>query len=460
MNWSSQINRFQPLTADDVPLFAPPREMEQAVATYNKAIDLLSQDSLDIARIALRKLAASYPLFPQPAFLLGCCLALSGQSREALGWVEQALLAGLPEQLDADARQCQASLKKKATASPEQSGAEKPVASLPIQTANILEKTRRRGKVKMASEREKREVLRRSEFPEEEETFVVDKRLPADWLRLALPIVAGLLVLVTLILAGIRWLPESRLFQRPKSDAVRLAWLLEQLSELSVDQESAASLLQAYHQHFDSGQPDLLPTPTPDATPTTTPVPTPTLPPQPTATPLPTATPAPTPEPTPTIDPAVTDLERAAETYTRASQALADEDLAQAGIALVQARDLLADLPDDTRSGAVPLTAGEQRAEVDRLMESIAVASARELRLLAEPEFAAGDYEAALQYYLPAYEIYPRAYGGGVAYYVGRCYQLLGQTETAKPYFEFVIAQFPGRDIARSAAYRLSEMGD
>ncbi len=138
---------------------------------------------------------------------------------------------------------------------------------------------------------------------------------------------------------------------------------------------------------------------------------------------------------------------------------MAEEDLAQAGIALVKARDLLAAACDDTRSGAVTLTAGEQRAEVDRLLDAVAVSAARALRLLAEPEFAAGDYEAALEYYLPAYEIYPEAYGGGVAYYVGRCYQLLGQKETAKPYFEFVIARFSGRDIARSAAYRISEMG-
>ncbi len=107
-------------------------------------------------------------------------------------------------------------------------------------------------------------------------------------LRLALPVVAGVLVLATLVVAAIRWLPESKLFQRPESDAVRLAWLLDQLGDLSADQETAASLLQAYHQQFDGEPAVMTTTPPPDATfpAAATPLPSPS--PQPTATPQPT----------------------------------------------------------------------------------------------------------------------------------------------------------------------------
>ena len=83
MDWSAQIRRFAPVSRDEVPFFAPPREMEQAIGIYNKAIFNLNHESQDIALIALRKLASTYPLFPQPAFLLGCCQAQAGQTEEA-----------------------------------------------------------------------------------------------------------------------------------------------------------------------------------------------------------------------------------------------------------------------------------------------------------------------------------------------------------------------------------------
>ncbi len=82
------------------------------------------------------------------------------------------------------------------------------------------------------------------------------------------------------------------------------------------------------------------------------------------------------------------------------------------------------------------------------------------LRNEAQPLFEQGEYTAALPLYLQAYDLDPRSYGGGVAYYVGRCYQLLEQPEKARPYFEYVVEEFDGRDIARSAASRLRELGD
>ena len=83
VNWSDQISRFEPLVVEAVPIFASPTEMEQAVTTYNRALAQLWQDSRDIALIALRTLASSYPVFTQTAFLLGCLLADSGRLKEA-----------------------------------------------------------------------------------------------------------------------------------------------------------------------------------------------------------------------------------------------------------------------------------------------------------------------------------------------------------------------------------------
>src|SRR5690554_5600579 len=73
-------------------MFAPPREMEQAIATYNKAVDLLGLDSFDIALIALKRLTASYPMFAQAALLLGCCQMKQGQHADAIEHFEHARL--------------------------------------------------------------------------------------------------------------------------------------------------------------------------------------------------------------------------------------------------------------------------------------------------------------------------------------------------------------------------------
>lgn len=478
MDWSEQISRFEPLVVDEVPLFASPREMEQAIATYNKAIVNLHSDSQDIALIALRKLASSYPLFPQPAFLMGCCLAQAGNRKEAVEWIDQAILGGLPDDLHNDARKCQALLKTRPVmqAGEGQAAAEPAVKKTPapVQVAAVLEKTRRRGRVRMASEKERRDVLRRSEFPEEEQTNVKMARDPVELVRLVLPILAGVLVVATLVIAGIFWLPNTKLFKRQDNqDAARLSWLMDRLDRLSGENAAVASLLADYQDRFDPAptpEPTSEPTPAASVTQATsqtetavTPTaPSPTAQPSPSVKPEPTASVSltPTPEPTtaPTPDPAAAALSSAAAAFEQGAAAVPD-DLAQAALHLVQARSLLADIPAGTTAAGVAGNAGQMREQVESLIGEIAFSAARELRYLAEPEFKNELYEKALSYYLPAFEIYPRSYNGGVAYYVGRCYQLLGDFATARPYYEYVIEHFAGRDIARSAAFRLREMG-
>lgn len=115
MNWNRQIDLFQPLTFDDVILFAPPGEMNQALANYNKAIFNLRHDAADVAMIALRKLASSYPMFPHPAALLGLCLARDGQEEAALDQLDKAMLSALPDDLQEAAQECRNDLIREET---------------------------------------------------------------------------------------------------------------------------------------------------------------------------------------------------------------------------------------------------------------------------------------------------------------------------------------------------------
>ncbi|MEA4889818.1 MAG: hypothetical protein VB070_10185 [Clostridiaceae bacterium] len=488
MDWSRQINHFTSITRDDVPAFAPSREMEQAIGIYNKALYNLDHESQDIALIALRKLVSSYPGFPQPAFLLGCLQAQAGLTEEAADMVGQAVSAGLPDDMQQDALFCQSELLEQQERINRQSeingghgghaghlNHEREMqneterltaARLPVQAAGVLEKSRRRKKVKIASERERQDVLRRSEFPEEEETRVVMHREPVEYLRIILPIIAGGLLLITLIIAGIRWLPQTGWFQgsTQKTADVRLEWLMTRLRSLSGNDAAVADLMNEYQAQFE-------PSPTPAALPTesqTAAVPSGTA-----ASPSPAETSEPdetgagttattlvetTAVPTATVDAAVQSLLAAADHYNQAVD-LKDSDIMAAADHLLAARELLAGIPASTTAESVSGDAAATSQAVETLIGDIAVKAAEQNRLKGQNAFSSEDYTTALSYYLKAYQIYPRAYGGGVAYYCGRCNQLLGNKEEAKKYYDFVIAEFGGRDIAGNAERRLKEMG-
>ena len=467
VNWSDQISRFEPLVVEAVPIFASPTEMEQAVTTYNRALAQLWQDSRDIALIALRKLASSYPLFPHPAFLLGCLLADSGRLKEAGRLIQQALSVGLPQNLDEDAKSCLAYMQTRQPDQPadvvqtrSRSLTEREPPALNV--TQILEKTRRGKKVRMAGKKEQRTVMRGHSYPEETETKVRMRKDPVALLRTGLPILAVVLVVATLILAGIRWLPA---LWRPKpqlaNDTQKLSWLLARLDQLSAEDAQAAGLLAEYEAVFAaeasagtsevSGQTTSIPVQTTSSETTVLP----------TATPLPTKplpTPSPTAAPTPTPDPAVLAF-REAVTALAEAEAHIHDDLVTSGLALAKARSLLAGIPGTTTAVDVDGDAATLSQNVEMLISEIAVSAANALRLKAQPLFQEESYTEALVYYQAAYDLYPRAYGGGVAYYVGRCHQLLGEPQKAKPYYDFVIEQFSGRDIAKSAAYRIREMG-
>jgi tetratricopeptide (TPR) repeat protein len=462
VNWASQINQFKPLSEDDVPLFASPGETEQAISIYNKAINNWQQDSQDIAIISLRKLASTYPRFPQPALMLGYCLASLGDMKEAFRWVNQAIDNYLPESLQATALESQKALTEWSEADnveiKTQEGNPKPARVVSAGSGQILEKTRRHRSVRMASEREKKRLIRQGDLGDDQETFVRESFQPADLLQWVIP-AAAVLIVVLLVLTFTVWIPNRNKEREIKaSDSEKLAWLLNRIESLSEQDERLSGLLESYQQTFEQVA---VPTPTGDQTITVKPPePTPQPTPEPTPSPLPTttATPTPTRQPTPTADPAVLSMQKAVEAYDEALQLLSGDVMGAAG-RLLEARSLLVDLPDQLSIDAIPETAGGLRDQVEAKIAQIAVTAANQFRRQAEPLFQKEQYEDALVYYLKAYELNPDSYGGGVAYYTGRCYQLLNDKEAARPYFEYVVRRFAGRDIARSAAFRLQEMG-
>ena len=497
MDWQKEIRKFKRLRQEELELFAPPGEMKQAVFTYNKAIGLLESGSDDIALIALRKLAATYPMFAQAAVLLGCCLMVQGHVKEAIDHFDHARLLDLPEQehsqtqtylaqandiIQADRpddtspsnprrtvpairRRMPSGEKTKTTASKSKSAASARGSSsvVPQTGAPILQRSGRHGRVRMANEKEKREVARRVDFPDDQETHIVYKADPFDYLRKLLPIAGG--ILIALLLAGGGILVGMQLRNHKDSspnEHQRLVWLEERLAELSSDDERIAGLLDQYDRfanppvESDPTGSEQMSEGTADPNESTTQT-------------------APTTAPTTVVtettlsaaeqaviqlrslaDLLELTLERQTEDVVAAAESL---QLIQAGLNELPAQTAIEDDPAEPGGEPVIRTAGELLEKTDDLMQTIGQKAADELRIEARKLFDRSEFTSSLILYEKAYGFYPLAYGGGVAYYCGRCHQELDQYEQARPYFEFVIENFSGRELAGHAANRLRMMG-
>jgi tetratricopeptide (TPR) repeat protein len=511
LDWPQLIGQFAPLSKDDVPRFAPPREMEQAVATYNKAIFNLSHDNSDIALIALHKLTATYPLFTEAVLLLGYCLAENGHWLAAREHIELAILGGMPEKQIGTARSALLEIEEqeKKLEAPPSPG--KPLGGLawirpvrkpvrkpvkPVHAGNdgqtetsispsaILLKTGHRNKMRVASARERRAVTGPGEQPGRpagQETAPLNARaLPAGLVRMTLLVLGGLTVLALLVFAGVFWAAPLIEKSLQRSQSSRLAWLIGRLEELSGQNPVIGQILNDYEKEFDSQpttqlttQPTTRPTtgrPTTETTQPTTGTTQPTTAESETSAattettaaetteqPSETTTVAATSEAT-AANPDAVQLQNAAALY-QSAVSVKNADILAAADHLLSARHLLASIPGQTTAPGVTGDAVELSRQVETFIGDIAVTAAYRFWLRGQTSFDAADYQTSLGDNLKAFELNHDGYGGGAAYYCGRCYQLLGDYAAAKPFFDYVVEHFAGRDIAASAAARLEQMG-
>lgn len=488
MDWHKEIAEFKYLHAESLGMFAPPGEMHQAIATYNKAIDRLKMDSADIALIALKKLAATYPTFAQASFLLACCQMVEGHIEDAVEHFEHASLLDLPDSEHNRAHNCLLAAREELAALRIEAESEQKVKTnerillrsrsrsedndnqnvLPTQLggAAILHKSRRGSRVRMASDKEKREVIRKSDFPEEKQTHVVYNKNLFDYLRKALPIIAIMVLAGAVVLGSVYLIGQikNRSKDRTPDEKQRLEWLEEKLAGLAAEDDKAASILQQYNEFVDSDnsvKPDgesAKPSETETAASTT----------ETSAVPETSATTLPT-----TVSPEEIAKAKLEEQYGVLEQVrmIQKAEPVAAAEKLLLLQEILKSIPaetsievEDAEAGegeniTASVSAAEILTEADSLMQSVGQKAAEELRVKASSLFNQEDYEAALADYEKAFKFYPLAYGGGVAYYCGRSHQELGQYDQARPYFEFVIENFAGRELAGYAANRLDMMG-
>ena len=453
MSWQAHLKKLSPLTFEEAEIFAPPREMEAAIASYNRALANLRADSADIAQIALRKLVIQYPLFGPAGLLYAACLFELKRLDAATELIHRSRLAGLRP---GDVQMADALLA--AIQNEQESLAPTHVNLLnrPANGASILEKTRKSGKAKMASRKEVLEVVRHGDRVQQEETFVADEATPGQHLRrivLVTGISLGVILIAFLGLFAYRLILDRSSAVIPDTDE-RLSYLLDRLGALSAEDPRVAELMEDYAQFVAPPASETETTPTQSLPVTETTVGS--------TVPVMTTQPAPpsTSEPAQTVGTtSPTDLLTQIYSEYQAALLLAKTDVVAAAENLLKMSEASASLDPALQSPAVPMSVDNLNTSILTSLDQYRVKAAEILRAEGNQAYENKDNQTSLDYYLRAYALEPLYYGGGVAYYCGRNYQALGQHDQARPYYELVIEKFPGREIAGYAQIRLSEMG-
>lgn len=453
MSWQAHLKKLSPLTFEEAEIFAPPREMEAAIASYNRALANLRADSADIAQIALRKLVIQYPLFGPAGLLYAACLFELKRLDAATELIHRSRLAGLRP---GDVQMADALLA--AIQNEQESLAPTHVNLLnrPANGASILEKTRKSGKAKMASRKEVLEVVRHGDRVQQEETFVADEATPGQHLRrivLVTGISLGVILIAFLGLFAYRLILDRSSAVIPDTDE-RLSYLLDRLGALSAEDPRVAELMEDYAQFVAPPASETETTPTQSLPETETTVGS--------TVPVMTTQPAPpsTSEPAQTVGTtSPTDLLTQIYSEYQAALLLAKTDVVAAAENLLKMSEASASLDPALQSPAVPMSVDNLNTSILTSLDQYRVKAAEILRAEGNQAYENKDNQTSLDYYLRAYALEPLYYGGGVAYYCGRNHQALGQHDQARPYYELVIEKFPGREIAGYAQIRLSEMG-
>ena len=474
MDWLKETRSFQRLDPKEVHLPVPDREAAEAVARYNKAIQNLHNDSGDIAMIELKKVCATVPSFGQAFLLLGCCLMATGSPVAAERNFRKAADAVLPDSLQERPASYAAAV---ATDGPStaRNVFDEPVEKLPSDSHagsldakamnHLVRPSRERHrKVRMEKARERRNLLQGTEAdasPQDRATSrpalkssgnsvtpISGSRIPTV-LKLLRPIALVLLV-AGLATGGVLLYPTLSsgllaLFAPPTATAEpspspgaddRLAWILTRIDELRKSGKPVSAELRSLLEAFNAEFPDAAVS----------------IPADPTATPIPTT-------PTPTVPTESVVLQTAAQDVIDAEARIAAKDVIGAAELLLSSRAALTALPSATTAEGVTGTAGELLAHATTLLDGIARNACETWRLQGMALFDAKDFNGALVPFLKASAVDPGFFGGGVPYYIGRCYQLLSQPDQARPYYQYVIDHFHGTYIASRAQSRLGQLG-
>ncbi|MDD3959156.1 MAG: hypothetical protein PHF65_03050 [Oscillospiraceae bacterium] len=282
MDWIEAAGSIPPLEKKDLLRFNLTVEDEGNVLNqYNRSLRNITSDSADIAGIALRKLLTRFPDWGEASLLFGICLAIEGKMNRAAAVFEHALDVGLrSEQLtylaQVSVREAREGHSKR-THPPEETNPAKNILNAVIPKQNplvqeenqirprthmqapiLMKASRRPTRAKMATDRERRELLMQStssngEIPDDEINVSIPKT-PAEKLRIALIVVAAILLLTgAYFLTTLLILPQIDKAKERDLANKKLEFLTGALFEKKSDPE-IAEILARYESEYGSSQ--------------------------------------------------------------------------------------------------------------------------------------------------------------------------------------------------------------
>ena len=243
-----------------------------AVKQFNRALLNCQKDGTDVAQIILKPLITKYPTWGDTALVYGLCLAREKSFKRAADALEYAVNNSLASEqhltvaqeaikmIRADENEPapvpEVRRHKKDISSMVGDSASDPAARAGMQAPILMRASSGRNDFKMASDKERRDVMMRSSSGGDEladDVNIENVRTPADNMRLAVKVITGLLIagaVCALIVFVI--IPTWAKVKNANDTASRLDFLIAQLDEKKSDPE-VASIIEAYAANYGGG---------------------------------------------------------------------------------------------------------------------------------------------------------------------------------------------------------------
>jgi tetratricopeptide (TPR) repeat protein len=272
MDWREAAESFPLLEAKDLSrLNLSKEEQEYVLVLFNRAVLNARSDGSDIALIALKKLLTEYPAWGEAALLFGICLAIDGKYKRAGASFEHALSAGLiSEQLtylaQVGSREAAGDYAKNKRRTAELEDGKKSLLStiLPpknkrsifkeidteerghVQAPILTRAPRSPGKARLASDKERRDILMQANAGgdvNDDEIDVTIPKTPAEKMRITAIVfgtIAGALALGFLVWFFV--IPGIYTINENQQSADKLKYLVGALEANETDPEVAKIL--------------------------------------------------------------------------------------------------------------------------------------------------------------------------------------------------------------------------
>ncbi len=435
MDWILEISEFPQLELPVDSNFASERDITKALQKYNKAVMNAINDSVDIAVIELRKLAVLYPSTGQINALLGCCQMMESRFDEAKRNFERALIKDLPAGMhDKVVEYIQEAGIEKEKAAEEQLKAvrqsQQAVRPVPEIIAASAGNWKNR---KMASEKEKREVIQKLNSSNVAETFIND-RIEINWPKIFI-VTFILMITIGIISIGVIFIPKLINAARENSNETneKLEWLLTELEKGKASDPLIEEILKRFDDEFYPAV-SVISSSDVSASESSTEI-----------------EPSPSPSPEPTLSDLIVD------SYDKAKEAekIGRSDPAQVMKLINEVRDALEGIDDNVTAEDLQVNVGDILQIVYQLEKSVVNAACYPYYRDGKASAEAKDFAAAAGSFKKAYDINPDYLDGGNTYNLAKAYAAMGQQETANTYFQYVVDTFPGTDYAGWSAARI-----